>query len=140
MIVLHILSIPLKSHIPTTWSDGVAILLIFSLTWQFTPMLPAEQRLPGGDEKSFGFGKVVVADTFLVWGKTLVPWTGVQPTEFPTTTPVWWRWRIHGVSLLLLMLAALIWRRAKSSSDSFLDNARISPHSLRGPVNDTPNI
>ncbi len=64
-----------------------------------------------GDEKSFGFGKIVVADAFLVWGKTLIPWSGIKATEFPTTTSVWWRWRIHVVTTLMLALTAYIWKR-----------------------------
>ena len=58
-------------------------------------------------EKSFGFGSIVVADAFLVWGKTLVPWTRTPEASFPPTTITWWRWRLHGISLLLL--AAVVW-------------------------------
>jgi hypothetical protein len=58
-------------------------------------------------EKSFGFGSIVVADAFLVWGKTLVPWARTPEASFPPTAIAWWRWRLHGISLLLL--AAVVW-------------------------------
>jgi len=64
-----------------------------------------------GGEKSFGFGRIVVADAFLVWGKTLVPWSRVQITEFPRTTPPWWRWRLHAITMAMLMLTWLFTRR-----------------------------
>ncbi|MFM7180951.1 MAG: hypothetical protein ACKO2G_05750 [Verrucomicrobiales bacterium] len=65
-------------------------------------------------EKSFGFGAIVVADAFLVWGKTFVPWTPTAAADFPPTTSRWWKWRIHGISLALLgALIAIILRRRK---------------------------
>lgn len=60
-----------------------------------------------GNEKCFGLGAIVVADAFLVWGKTLTPWTPTPEASFPASTPVWWRWRIHVVSLLIA--SALVW-------------------------------
>lgn len=69
-------------------------------------------------EKSFGFGTVVVADAFLVWGKTLVPWTRVPQASFPPTTPGWWRWRLHGVSLLVVALAVLAVRKLRRPRDA----------------------
>ncbi len=62
-------------------------------------------------EKSFGFGAVVVADAFLVWGKTLVSWTPTTEVSFPPTTSVWWRLRLHGISLLIVALVILIVRK-----------------------------
>lgn len=64
-----------------------------------------------GGEKSFGFGRIVVADAFLVWGKTLVPWTRTPEASFPPSTPAWWRWRIHAVSLLIVGLVVFSIRR-----------------------------
>lgn len=57
-----------------------------------------------GGEKSFGFGAIVVADAFLVWGKTLVPWSHTPDDTFPLTTPGWWRWRLHCISVVLVCL------------------------------------
>jgi hypothetical protein len=72
-----------------------------------------------GGEKSFGFGKIVVADAFLLWGKTHVPWSPVTVADFPTTTPRWWKWRIHAISLVLggLICAAIFrhWSKIKSA-------------------------
>jgi hypothetical protein len=61
--------------------------------------------------KSFGFGAIVVADVFLVWGKTLVPWTPVPEASYPPSTATWWRWRLHGLSLILFLLTAIGVRR-----------------------------
>ena len=61
------------------------------------------------DEKSFAFGKVVVADAFLAWGKSLTSWTKHAQASYPPTTSKWWRWKIHGISFAigLLILAVL---------------------------------
>lgn len=64
-----------------------------------------------GGEKSFGFGAIVVADAFLAWGKTLVPWTPTRETTFPATTPGSWRWRLHGFSLALGAIVFLTVRK-----------------------------
>ncbi len=92
-----------------------------------------------GDEKCFGFGKIVVADAFLAWGKTLVPWSGVPATEFQATTAVWWKWRIHAVTAMLLALAAFIWTRGRSSAQAPLNNPRITGNASRDKLNDTPD-
>ncbi len=59
-------------------------------------------------EKSYGFGQIVVADAFLVWGKTLVPWSKVPPQTFPPSTPSWWRVRIHVISALVVLSVMLV--------------------------------
>lgn len=63
-----------------------------------------------GGEKSFALGQIIVADAFLVWGKTLVPWSRVPVAEYPASTPAWWRWRIHGSSIVLIAVPAILWR------------------------------
>ncbi len=72
-----------------------------------------------GGEKSFGLGQIIVADAFLVWGKTLIPWSRTPPVEFPATTPSWWRWRLHGLSALLIGVGVFvlmkIWKRKPDS-------------------------
>lgn len=70
-----------------------------------------------GNEKRFAFGQLVVADAFLAWSKSLVPWTKVRagqtgpPAELPahSTSSTVWRAQIHGLSALIfvpLLLAA----------------------------------
>jgi hypothetical protein len=71
-----------------------------------------------GGEKSFGFGRIIVADAFLVWGKTLVPWTRTPEAAFPRTTPGWWRWRIHAMSLIVVALAVFAIRRTRRARDA----------------------
>jgi hypothetical protein len=66
-----------------------------------------------GGEKSFGFGQIIVADVFLVWGKTFVPWTRTTPATFAPTTPSWWRWRIHALSGLTTALLIFALRKAR---------------------------
>ena len=68
-----------------------------------------------GGEKSYGFGQIVVADAFLVWGKTLVPWSGSQPPAFPPTTTPWWRLRIHVISGGILFVAIVMAIRMRRS-------------------------
>ena len=65
-----------------------------------------------GGEKSYGFGTVVVADAFLAWGKSLTPWTPVPESLFPATTTTWWRWRLHGISVLVAALAVVLARKS----------------------------
>ena len=69
-----------------------------------------------GNEKQFAFGKILVADAFLAWGKSLVPWTKSSAdqaalrelsTSQKTST---WRAQIHGISALLLLLMIFVAR------------------------------
>lgn len=64
-----------------------------------------------GKEKSFGFGRILVADAFLVWGKSLTPWMTIDAVDFPPTTPLWWKLRVHGVSLVVMGMLAMIMRQ-----------------------------
>lgn len=76
-----------------------------------------------GAEKSFGLGQLVVADAFLVWGKTLVPWVPTPETSYPATTLSWWRFRLHLLSVLLLAFLGggirWMWRKRESKARRF---------------------
>jgi hypothetical protein len=61
-------------------------------------------------ETSFAFGKIVVADAFLAWGKSLVPWSG-SATKDTTNARVWWQWKIHAVSSIGLLVIALLTKK-----------------------------
>jgi hypothetical protein len=67
-----------------------------------------------GDGKSYLFGQLVVADAFLVWGKTHVNWAGVTPPYQPP--PPFPAWQMHLVSLVLLVPFVWLARRPKSAS------------------------
>lgn len=70
-----------------------------------------------GGEKSFGFSAIVVADAFLVWGKTHIPWTPVTVADFPPTTTRWWKLRIHAISLALAgIICAGVFRRRSNAN------------------------
>lgn len=71
-----------------------------------------------GGEKSFAFGTIVVADAFLAWGKSLTPWTPVPEMRFPATAYGWWRWRLHGISILAAALVVILMRKGRASARS----------------------
>lgn len=53
--------------------------------------------------KRYAFGMLPVGDAFLVWGKTARHWipTAASAT-LPPLVPWWWRWPLHGLSLLVI--------------------------------------
>ena len=55
-------------------------------------------------EKSHAFGLLIVIDDFLVWGKSLVPWTQVNMPAYRTQTIGGDRWFWHFCSGILLLL------------------------------------
>jgi hypothetical protein len=57
-----------------------------------------------GSEKSFAFGKIVVADAFLAWGKSAVSWSDVPPVLFAATTSPSWRMRLHAISSCVVII------------------------------------
>ncbi|MBW4618553.1 MAG: hypothetical protein KME17_04080 [Cyanosarcina radialis HA8281-LM2] len=63
-----------------------------------------------GQEKSYAFGWLLVIDDFLVWGKSLVPWTEVNypPYSTPTMELKRWFWHLSSGALLLLIWSPLI--------------------------------
>lgn len=86
-------------------------------------------------EKSFGFGQIIVADTLLVWGKTLIPWSRTPAVQFPATTPSWWRRRLHGLSALGIGVGIFfltrIWKRKAVSNRPSETQGPASPFRVR---------
>lgn len=78
---------------------------IFERTLQLSEVLGVPIEL--GDEKRFAFGQLVVGDGFLVWGKTITPWTttisNYEPSEYPRLTSKWEYW-IFGIALLISII------------------------------------
>ncbi len=72
--------------------------------------------LTWGDEKSYGLGLLIVIDDFLVWGKTLVPWTQVNyPPRFKKEEEKNFGFWILGSGVVLLLLWSPIVRFSKLS-------------------------
>jgi hypothetical protein len=70
-----------------------------------------------GQEKSYGLGQLIVIDDFLVWGKSLVPWTAAQPAVFTNQTLELERCVFHlGSLFLLLAVWGLVFYRKKARS------------------------
>jgi hypothetical protein len=62
-------------------------------------------------EKSYAFGSLLVIDDFLVWGKSLVPWTKVNVPAYSSQTIGLNRWFWHlGSGALLLLLWSPFYR------------------------------
>jgi hypothetical protein len=62
-----------------------------------------------GTEKRYSLGLLMAGDTFLAWGKTILPWQkdAMVPDKaaYPRLTPTWHVWS-YGIALLL---AVTIW-------------------------------
>jgi hypothetical protein len=67
------------------------------------------------NEKSYALGKIVVADTFLAWGKSLVPWRGPMLENYSSYPHRGWMWRVHLLSGVIAGLCAVglkrLWKK-----------------------------
>jgi hypothetical protein len=81
---------------------------IFERTLQLSEVLGVPIKL--GDEKRFAFGQLVVGDEFLVWGKTITPWTTTmsiyEPSDYPRLTPYYEYW-IFGIAFIISIALGL---------------------------------
>lgn len=58
-----------------------------------------------GNTKRYAFGLLPVGDAFLVWAKTSRPWiTDWTTAELPSVVNRWWRLRLHGATLFIVVL------------------------------------
>ncbi len=79
---------------------------LFESTWSLLEILgfPAIQ----GQEKSFGLGLLVVADGFIAWGNSLVPWTETPSASYSLESLDYRLWDWHwgsGIGLFMLWMA-----------------------------------
>ncbi len=72
-----------------------------------------------GGSKQYALGVLPIGDAFLAWAKPAAPWT-FTPVAMNLSSLVrwWWRWPIHGVSLLIVGLVWLISRKLKGKRES----------------------
>ena len=72
-----------------------------------------------GGEKRYALGALPVGDAFLVWSKTAPLWQAAQPAPvFDEIAPPWWRLPLHAISLMLIALIWLPFRRVPHDHDS----------------------
>ncbi len=58
--------------------------------------------------KRYNLGQLPVGDAFLAWAKASRPWVASPtPAPLPAAVGWWWRWPVHGVSLVVLSAAWL---------------------------------
>jgi len=70
-----------------------------------------------GDEKRYALGMLPVGDAFLVWSKTAPLWRTRPPDQsFDPVVPFWWRLPLHAISLMLIALIWLPFRRVPHGS------------------------
>ncbi len=64
------------------------------------------------DERRYALGLLPIGDAFVVWSKTAVPWlTKPSPPAYTAIMPWWWRWPLHLLSLVPVIIMGFITRR-----------------------------
>jgi hypothetical protein len=86
------------------FDSGLLITETLGLPWQWS------------GQKSYGLGQLIVIDDFLVWGKTLVPWTQQAPMVAPDRRPSLHRgvWLLGSIGLLLILWTPILRSRKQA--------------------------
>ncbi len=72
-----------------------------------------------GKGRRYAFGILPIGDAFVVWSKAATGWlTAIEPPAYPALIPWWWRFPFHSLSLGILLLLYLGYRKGRCKHNS----------------------